>query len=337
MQQTAPLTPMPVFEVMTAFQHSAALKAAIDLDLFTKIGEGNKTLADISRACDASQRGVRILCDSMTVMGFLKKENDQYDLNDTSAAFLNRRSPAYIGDAIYFLMSPTQMQGFATLTEAVKKGGTAVTEEGALDPESPMWVKFARGLVGMMMPAAQIIAENIGFEADRKLKVLDIAAGHGIFGIMVAQKYPNAEIYAQDWANVLEVAKENAEKFGVSDRHHTIPGSAFDVDFGGGYDVVLLTNFLHHFDIETCENLLRKIHDSLADDGKVVTLEFIPNDDRVSPPTEAMFSLIMLAGTPAGDAYTFAELKQMAENTGFSRNEHIPLAPMPQHLVISMK
>ena len=337
MQQTAPLTPELFFETITAFQRSAAMKSAVELDLFTKIAEGNKTAQAIGGACGASERGVRILCDSMTVMGFLTKENNQYDLNDVSAAFLDRKSPAYVGDAVYFLMSPTQMQGFDDLTNVVRGGGSTITQEGSLDPESPMWVKFARGMTGMMMPSAQIMAENLGFDTNRNLKVLDIAAGHGIFGITIAQKYPNAEIYAVDWANVLEVATENAEKFGVSDRHHTIAGSAFDVEYGDGYDVILLTNFLHHFDKQTCEDLLRKIHPALAEGGKVLTLEFVPNDDRVSPSMEAMFSLVMLAATPAGDAYTFAELKEMFENAGFSRNEHIPLAPMPQHLIVSMK
>lgn len=337
MQQTAPLTPELFFETLTAFHRSAAMKSAVELDLFTKIAEGNKTAQAIAAACGASARGVRILCDVMTVMGFLSKENNQYDLTDVSADFLDRKSPAYLGDAAYFLMSPTQMQGFSDLTNAVRGGGSTVTQEGSLDPESPMWVKFARGMTGMMMPSAQIMAENLGFDANRNLKVLDIAAGHGIFGITIAQKYPNAEIYAVDWANVLEVATENAEKFGVSDRHHNIAGSAFDVEYGDGYDVILLTNFLHHFDKQTCEDLLRKIHPALAEGGKVLTLEFVPNDDRVSPPMEAMFSLVMLAATPAGDAYTFAELKEMFENAGFSRNEHIPLAPMPQHLIVSMK
>ncbi|HEX8290097.1 MAG TPA: methyltransferase, partial [Pyrinomonadaceae bacterium] len=87
----------------------------------------------------------------------------------------------------------------------------------------------------------------------------------------------------------------------------------------------------------TNETLLKKVHKSLADGGKVITLEFIPNDDRVSPPSEAMFSLVMLAGTPQGDAYTFTELKEMFEATGFSQNEHIPLDPLPQHLIVSMK
>lgn len=337
MQQTTPLNPEHFWETITGFQRSAALKSAVELEIFTKIAEGSKTARKIAEACGASTRGVRILCDSMTVMGFLTKENGEYGLTDASAAFLDKNSMMYLGGTVDFILSPIQKRGFEDLTNAVIKGGSTVTSEGSLDPESPMWVKFARGMVGMMMPSAQAIAANIGFEPEQSLKVLDIAAGHGIFGIMVAEQYKNAEIFALDWANVLQVATENAEKFGVADRYQLIEGSAFDVEFGTGYDIVLLTNFLHHFDQETNEKLLRKIYQSLADGGKVLTLEFIPNDDRISPPSEAMFSLVMLAATPAGDAYTFAELKEMFESAGFSQNEHIPLAPMPQHLVVSMK
>jgi SAM-dependent methyltransferase len=337
MEQSAPVTPQLFWETITAFQRSAAIKSAVELDVFTKIAEGNKTSQSIADACLASERGIRILCDSLTVMGFLTKQNNQYDLDDASAAFLNRHSPAYLGGAVDFILSPTQRRGFDDLTAAIKQGGSTVTEEGSLAPDSQMWVKFARGMTGMMTPPAQMMAEAVGFETTSPLKVLDIAAGHGIFGITLAQKFPNAEIYAVDWANVLQVATENAEKFGVSARHHLIPGSAFDVEYGEGFDVVLLTNFLHHFDKHTCEALMRKIHRSLAEGGKVMTLEFVPNDDRVSPPGEAMFSLVMLAGTPAGDAYTFAELREMFENAGFSRNQHVPLVPLQQHLIVSMK
>lgn len=337
MEQTAPPTPQTVFETITAYQRSAAMKTAVELDIFTKIAEGNRTAENIAAVCDASPRGIRILCDALTVLGFLSKENRQYNLTDVSAAFLNRHSPAFFGSTIEFLLSPMQKRGFENLTEAVRKGGAVETDNAALAPDSEMWVKFARGMMSMMAPTAQVMAEKLNFAPERKLKVLDVAAGHGIFGITVAQKYPNAEIYAVDWANVLQVATENAQKFGVAVRHHLIEGSAFDVEYGGDYDVVLLTNFLHHFDKQTCENLLRKINQSLAVGGKVLTLEFIPNDDRVSPPMEAIFSLVMLAGTPAGDAYTFAELKEMFENANFTGIEHISLAPMPQHLVVSVK
>lgn len=337
MQQTAPVTPDLLWDTMTGYQRSEILKAAVELEVFTKIGEGNKSVNAIAKACGAAERGIRILCDSLTIMGFLTKTDGEYGLTDATAAFLDKNSPMYLGAALDFIMSPKLKSGFETLTDAVRHGSSMVKEEGSLDPESPMWVKFARAMVGFAMPSAQAIAANLGFEPDRKLKVLDIAAGHGIFGITVAQHYKNAEIYAVDWSNVLQVAREHAAAFGVADRHHLIEGSAFDVDFGTGYDVVLLTNFLHHFDRETNTELLRKINRSLNADGKAMTLEFIPNDDRISPPAEAMFSIVMLAGTPAGDAYTFAEFEEMYEAAGFTRNQQIPLAPMPQHLIVSMK
>jgi ubiquinone/menaquinone biosynthesis C-methylase UbiE len=173
----------------------------------------------------------------------------------------------------------------------------------------------------LMIPAAQAMARLISIDPNRKAKLLDIAAGHGIFGISFAQAHPKLEVTALDWAPVLEVAKENAQKFGVADRHHLLPGSAFEVEFGTDYDVVLLTNFLHHFDITTNEKLLKKIHSALADGGHVVTLEFVPNDDRVTPPMHAAFAMTMLTSTAKGDAYTFAELRQMFSNAGFTSSE----------------
>lgn len=337
MEKNAPVTPERIFQIFQGYQASYALKTAIDLDIFTKIYDGNKTISDIAKNVESSERGIRILCDSLTVLGFLTKENNEYILPEISSEFLNRKSLKYIGDSVYFLMNDKLMQGFSDLPNAVKKGGSTVSDEGSLDPESPMWVKFARGMMGMMMPLAHQMVKKTNFDEKQELKVLDIAAGHGIFGITIAQKYKNAEIHAVDWKNVLDVAKENAEIFGVSDRYKTIDGSAFDVDFGNDYDLILLTNFLHHFDKITNEKLLSKINNSLKNDGKVITLEFIPNEDRISPPGEAMFSLTMLATTPAGDAYTFNELQEMFEKTGFSKNEDVQLEGLPQHIVISEK
>lgn len=326
---------MDIFSTFNLYHQSAALRAGIEIGVFTKIAEGNTTAESIAGACDASERGVEILCNSLTVMGFLTKQNGEYGLREDAALFLNQHSPAYMGNAADFLMSPLLMEGFNNLTLAVKTGGTAIPDDGSIGPDNPIWVKFARGMMPMMMPAAGMIAEKVDFPTDAKLKVLDIAAGHGIFGISLAQRFPNAEIHALDWKNVLAVAKENAEKFGVADRYQTIEGSAFDVEFGEGYDVILLTNFLHHFNPATNETLLRKIHAGLAEGGKVLTLEFTPNDDRVSPPPAAMFSLIMLSSTPNGNAYTFADLNQMFQNAGFSNSENHPLTPLPQNLIIS--
>ena len=189
----------------------------------------------------------------------------------------------------------------------------------------------------MMYPAAQGIAQLIDPEANRKIKVLDIAASHGAFGLAFATRNPNAEIVGLDWANVLEVSKENAKAAGVDDRYTTISGSAFDVDYGSGYDVVLLTNFLHHFDPPTNEKLLRKVHAALAEGGRAVTLEFVPNEDRVTPPNVAGFSLTMLSSTPSGDAYTFSEFDRMFKNAGFTKSELHEIPPAIQQLIVSQK
>ena len=210
--------PGPIFQVMSGFQISAAFKTAIELEMFTKIAEGKKTAADIATACGAAERGIRIIADTFTVVGFLNKSGNEYSLTEMSAAFLDKNSQTYLGSAVEFLMAEGQMRGYADLTNAVRHGGSQISGEAALDPDSPMWVTFAKAMMPMMVPAAIGIAENLGFPKDAKLKVLDIAAGHGIFGIKVAQQYPNAEIYAADWANVLTVATENAERMGVGDR-----------------------------------------------------------------------------------------------------------------------
>ena len=124
---------------------------------------------------------------------------------------------------------------------------------------------------------------------------------------------------------------------GVADRWSGLAGSAFDVPFGEGYDLILLTNFLHHFDAPTCEGLLRKVRAALAPGGLVVTLEFIPNEDGVTPPFAALFSMTMLTSTPKGRAYRFSELEAMHRAVGFTDCALIELPPTPQRLVVARK
>lgn len=330
-------SPMLFFETANAFQRSAALKAAIELDLFTAIGQGYETAVEAGKQCKASERGIRMLCDHLTVQGFLTKAGDHYRLTRDSGLFLDRLSPEYVGGALRFLASPTLVEAFDGLADAVRKGGTVLANEGSTHPEHPMWVDFARGMAPLMAMPAEKMAHVVTVPNDRPFKILDIAAGHGLYGIAFAKLHSHCEVTAVDWANVLAVAQENAHAALVADRFKAVAGSAFDVDFGGGYDLVLLTNFLHHFDVPTCESLLRKVHAALAEGGRAVTLEFVPDESRITPPMAAMFSLTMLATTGSGDAYTYGELTKMFHNAGFARSECHPLPATPHTVVISYK
>ena len=330
-------SPALFFDTINAYQRSAALKAAIELNIFGAIASGAGSPAEIARECGVAERGARILSDYLTTIGFLAKTDGRYGLTLDSAAFLDPRSPAYMGSAVRFLNSEELTSNFTRdLAAIVQKGGT-LSGEGVMEPDNPIWVEFARSMAPLMMVPSQLIAGLVNAAAEERWKVLDIAAGHGLFGIAIAQRNPNARIMAVDWPSVLGVARENASAAGVTGRYSTIEGSAFEVDLGTGYDLVLLTNFLHHFDAATNEKLLRKVYAALKPGGRVATLEFVPNDDRVSPPVEAQFSLMMLGATASGDAYTFAELDRMFRNAGFSRSELHEIPPSIQHVVMSYK
>ena len=330
--------PMPsaeiVFDTLFAYQKSAALKTAIDLELFTAIDHGAHTAAAIAARTNVSERGARILCDYLTVNGLLAKSDSTYQLVPESAAFLSKKSPAYLGTVADFLLRPEFKNNFENLTEAVRRGGVGPHDNNIVSNENPVWVEFARSMMPMMIPAAHAIADRLA--SNDSIKVLDIAAGHGAFGIAMALRSPKAEIVALDWQPVLRLAEEHAKAAGVDDRYRTIAGDAFTVDYGAGYDVVLVTNFLHHFDPPTNTNMLKKVHAALKPGGRVAVLEFMPNPDRVSPPMPARFSLTMLAETTGGDAFTFAELREQLESAGFHDVEAHPL-PTPQTLLVAQR
>ena len=333
----SPPSPVHFLDTLLGYQRSAALKAAIELSLFTVIGEGHRSAAAIAERSAAAERGVRILCDYLVVAGFLTKSGAEYGLTADSAIFLDRRLPSYIGAAAEFIASPTLIEAFLTdPAEIVRRGGT-LQGEGSVSPDNRIWVAFARAMAPMIAQRAGEFAALADAEAGRPIKVLDIAAGHGLFGIAMAKRNDRAEITALDWDAVLDVARENAAKAGVASRFETIAGSAFEADFGGPYDVVLLTNFLHHFDVATCEGLLRKVHAALVPGGRAVALEFVPNDDRVTPPGAASFSFVMLGSTRAGDAYTFAEYRRMFEAAGFSQLALHELPPTDQRVVTARR
>ncbi len=322
-------TPSPelFFQTLTAYQKTAALKAALDLSLFTAIGDTPSTAGELAERCQAAERGVRILCDYLTIMGFLEKSDDRYGLTHDSAVFLNRKSPAYAGETAAFLLTPTIRGAFDNLTAAVRKGGTPEPEHGTIAPEHPVWIQFARGMAPMMFAPAQALAELVPLDGSRDTKVLDISASHGAYGIALARRNPRVKLVALDWEPVLKITRENAETAGIAERFSTIAGSAFDVDLGKDYDLVLVPNFLHHFDVATCVGFLRKVKSALREDGQIAIVEFVPNRDRITPPEAASFSLVMLASTPAGDAYTFSEFEQMLNEAGFREITQQPLPP----------
>ena len=150
----APPNPGLVFEMVQAHQRTAALKAAIELDVFRAVGEGPGDVASIARHCGASERGTRILCDFLVINGVLSKSDGRYTHTPSSAVFLDPRSPACMASVAHFLSRPEVTEPLAKLADVVRAGRTSLAGEGTVEPENPVWVEFAEKMAPMMGPMA---------------------------------------------------------------------------------------------------------------------------------------------------------------------------------------
>src|SRR5919106_6433234 len=166
-------SPQLFFQTMNAHQRTEALKAGLELEVFTAIGEGNATVPEIAKRCQASEKGIRVLCDYLTIMEMLTKQGERYGLTLDSSVFLDKRSPAYLGGAVEFLGSPKLTEGSKHMAEAVRKGGTAMPDDGTLGPDNPVWVTFARAMAALMDLPSQLMAKLVDPKGYRKLKILD--------------------------------------------------------------------------------------------------------------------------------------------------------------------
>jgi ubiquinone/menaquinone biosynthesis C-methylase UbiE len=330
-QQEAPSRQLFIDAVLS-YQKTAAIKAAVELNLFSAIGAGMNSVDALAEKTGASPRGIRILCDYLTVLGFLKKTGSEYRQTPTTAFFLDSKSATDMSDIVNFLAGPELLGLYLDdPVSYVRNGGTK--ELAIVAPENPIWVIFARSKATFPNAAAEATAAHICTWRPAPRKVLDVAAGCGMFGIAIAKSIPEATIVAVDWRDVLAVAQENADRAKLGSRYRALAGDAFSVDWGHGYNLVLLPNILHLFDQATCVTLLSKVRSSLAPGGRALAIEFVPNEDRVSPPVPAMFAFMMLATTQRGDAFTFSEYDAMGRHAGYRRTSVVRLPRSEESIV----
>jgi 2-polyprenyl-3-methyl-5-hydroxy-6-metoxy-1,4-benzoquinol methylase len=325
--------PAFIFEMMTAHQRSAAMKAGIELGVFDALGAGPATAAELAKRAQVAERGMRILCDCLTIYGVIAREEGRYQHTPTSAVFLDAKSPASMASMWPFLMNDKILLASRLLTDTIRLGRTALPETLAGD-EVKEWVTFAQTMQPMMAGAAEYIADVVLREG-APAKVLDVAASHGLFGFAIGRRVPACEIVALDFPSVLEVTKEHARAAGVTIT--PLPGSAFTAELGTGYDAVLVTNLFHHFSPDDCIALMRRFHAALRPGGRMVVLEFVPNEDRLTPPVVAAFAMMMLVNTPAGDSHPMSEYDRMLDAAGFGARELTDVPQSAHRLIVARR
>jgi ubiquinone/menaquinone biosynthesis C-methylase UbiE len=185
--------------------------------------------------------------------------------------------------------------------------------------------------------SARVLAQAILTQrGTRPTKVLEVGAGSGVFGVAFAAASPTVTVTAADWKDVLATAREIARKWNVLDRFSFAEGDLFDSEFGRGFDVATLANILHMESPERCQALLQKVYHSLAPEGTVAILEFVPNDERTGEPTHLIFAVNMLVHTAQGGTYTFREMQQWLLDAGFENVRRLE-TPSPSPAILADK
>lgn len=332
----APEGPAAIMQMFQAAHATATLCSACELNVFAQLVGGPRDTAAVAKDIGCPERSTRILLDALVALGLLGKDGETYRLAPLAEAHLVPGAPMYMGDFAGLIGHPALWGGLGRLAEAVRAGGTVLPEH-AETPKHPFWEAFARSSASMAGPAAMVLDGLLhDWIASRpKVRVLDIAAGSGIYGYTLLRSHPNVELTSLDWPNVLVETRKWGARLGVDTaRVKYLEGSLFEVDYGGPYDLVLLSHVYHHFEPPTCRALTRKVAAALAPGGRVAVQEFLAGDDN---PGAAMFSVVMLVWTRKGEAYSADDYRAWFVEAGLKPLGVHPSAGMPTSFVIADK
>jgi ubiquinone/menaquinone biosynthesis C-methylase UbiE len=290
----------------------------------------------VSQETGASTRGLRAIMNALTALDFLSKDSDgRYALTPESEAFLVSTKPAFQG-GIFRHASEQLMPKWLQMNEVVRTGKPAIAANEQGDAAA-FFEQFVEDIFPMSYAAAGMLGDVLNIaQVSEPVRVLDIGAGSGVWGIALAQKSPRVEVTAVDFPGVIPVTRRVAERFGVADRFRFIEGDLREVDFGTGYNVATLGHILHGEGETHSRALLRKTFDALAPGGTIVIAEMVANEDHSGPPHAMIFAVNMLVNTEEGGTFSFGEMSGWLQEAGF---EHVRTveAPAPSPLIIATR
>jgi len=323
-----PITPMKIVNDLWAARVSLALAAAVDLDIFTLIAQGNKTAADIAKALRAPKRGVERLVDSLVAIGYVTKRGAQLGLTPVADTFLVRTKPSFIGP----MADETRISlpGWMQLAEVVRSGKSVSAVNTAERRE--FFPRLVKAIFPLTFNAARGLVQSFPQSKLKKIeRVLDVAAGSGAWSLAFAQAIPNARVTALDYPEVTAVTREYAQQFRVAHQYDYLEGDLRQIDFGQKqYDVVILGHIIHSEGEKWGKVLISKSYKALKPGGSLVIAEMIPNDSRTGPLFPVLFGLNMILHTEEGDVFTMTQYKQWLKQAGFTTIKMVAVdAPSP--------
>jgi SAM-dependent methyltransferase len=308
------------------------LLAGVETGLFAALADGPRQLDEIAAATGASRRGLSALLNALAGLGLLEKQGDRFALAPDSAPFLTPSSPAYLGP--FFRHIGRQLvPRWARLGEAVRTGRPPPP---AGEDRGETFENLAEALFAVNQAGAEALAEHLAPTLPQPIRILDVAAGSGVWSIALARRAPVAAVWAVDWPGVLPTTRRFAARYGLAERYRLVGGDALEADLGQGHDIAVLGHILHSEGEERSRRLLDRVFEALAPGGTIAIAEWLVAADRSGPVASLIFALNMLLFTAAGTTWSFEEIAGWLAKSGFEKPRKLEV-PGPGTLLLARK
>ncbi len=329
------LSPAKVMDDLTGSWRARALSVGVELNVFSQIAAGKRTVTEICKAAGASPRGMAVLLDALTGMGYLRKSRGAYSLLPVSSAFLVPGEKGYIG-AMAEAVSLT-WNTWKYLTEAVRGGHSAESVDDARQGKEFFPKLVANLFPGNFAASSAVVSRLPKKDRSKIRKILDVGAGSGAWSLAFAQALPQAHVETMDFPEITPITRRFAEKIGVADRYIYLEREMRAADFGrDAFDLVILGHIIHSEGQMHGMELLRKCYTALRPGGKLLIAEYVPNDARTGPAMPVLFGLTMLLQTEEGNVFTLREYRSWLKTAGFGKVTTIPVPP-PSTVILATK
>jgi SAM-dependent methyltransferase len=330
------VTPERLQQLGFAYAPPLIISAAVTNKVFDTLESGAKTVQEVGKETGASERGLRAVMNALVGLELLKKNRqEKYSLTPESAAFLISKKPGTHA-GFFGTIAPQLISKWLRLTGIVREGRPAVAVNQETEG-TEFFSQLVENIIPMSYPVAQELGDHLKVaKTKNELRVLDLAAGSGIWGIALAQKSPRVGVAAVDWAGMIPTTKRITQKFGVGDRFEFIGGDLLETNFKNGYDIATLGHILHSEGEDRSRRLLKKTFRALKSGGTIAIAEWLVNDDRTEPLPSLMFAVQMLVNTEKGDTFSFNEIKSWLEDAGFKKVRKLGV-PGPSPLILATK
>lgn len=325
--------PSHIMQTATSFWASKALLTAVELDLFTTIGDKAMTASRLGDVLGLHPRGIYDFFDALVALKFLNRDGDgpkgKYSNTPETASFLNKKSPTYIGGLPEMLNS--RLFGFWNdLGTALKTGepqnevkhnGKPIFEE--LYSDEVRLGEFLSAMTGFQAANFQQLAEK--FDFTKFNSVADIGGALALLSRIIGKRHQHLTFSSFDLPEVAPLAQKHVDAAGMTSRIKVVKGDFFKDDLPKA-DVITMGNILHDWNLDKKKILIKKAYDALPEGGAFIAIENLIDDARRENAFGLLMSLNMLI--EFGDAfdYTGANFREWCSEVGFQRFEIIRLA-----------